>query len=589
MKQRRIAIALVFSAALLPAAAWPAAAAPRQVACSPGTQVNTQSGPVCGFSAEAPNGKYVDHYLGIRYAAPPLVTDPQACGGGQPSPQCLRWKKPVAPASWTTPVQATAFGAACAQPDANGNLLAGTSEDCLFLNVYKPSSAVSGYPVMVFIHGGAFFEGTSSTLLFDGGELATSAAVAGVIVVDFNYRLGALGFLVAPDAIPANSLTGNYGFLDQQFALEWVKNNIAAFGGDPSKVTIFGQSAGAMSVGLHMVSAPGSRGLFRAGIMESNPLGAPYQTATEAKATGVTFAAGFPTCQPNDVQCLYRQSTASLIEQQANMVGLPITQGLLWAPVIDARTVVEQPLKAWANLRNPAIFGTNLNEGTFFAYNLIPFPIPGKSWSPVLDLLFPEKVVAQRVDLVYPCADSVTDCRPVLAQLLTDFEFTCANRHAAWLGTGAAQYGYQFQALSGFNWPPPGCTPPCPCATAVCHSAELPYVFDTPGLIDGCGQNGTSPCSFDTGQGQLSQSIESYWTSFAQGPAPFGPVGWPAWGPSKQYLFLNASSSAQQITVSGSDPFASTCSFWESTGLYGPRIPATAEPVKDKWGKKKGP
>src|SRR5262249_35840451 len=150
------------------------------------------------------------------------------------------------------------------------------SEDCLSINIWTPAdaSSTSNLPVMVYIYGGAYIFGGSASPTYNGAYLA---AKGGVILVTFNYRIGALGFLAGIEG-----LTGNYGLLDQQLALTWVKNNIANFGGDPSQVTIFGESAGAISVGLHLLSAPGSQDLFVAGIMESNPFALPLRTVEGA-------------------------------------------------------------------------------------------------------------------------------------------------------------------------------------------------------------------------------------------------------------------------------------------------------------------
>ena len=218
-------------------------------------------------------------YRGIPYAQPPVGA--------------LRWAAPQPLPAWTSPRSATAFGAICPQD----GTATGDSEDCLFLNVWTPQAAVQRgkrLPVMVFFHGGAFVYGAGSLPAYDGSYLAASG---NVVVVTLNYRLGALGFL----SVPELGLTGNYGILDQRLALRWVARNIRAFGGDPDKVTLFGQSAGAMSVGLHLFSIPDGRKLFRAAIMESNPLALPYpslQAQIETKWDNFRIALCFETNQP---------------------------------------------------------------------------------------------------------------------------------------------------------------------------------------------------------------------------------------------------------------------------------------------------
>ncbi len=249
-------------------------------ACSPGTgQISTTSGQVCGLQSQVAvkgTNVTVNNFCGIPYAQAPV--------------NGLRWMSPASPpSSWqSNKVVATRFGNVCPQlqqpnpkaacspdPQIIGN------EDCLYLNVWAPQGGGTGLPVMVFIHGGAFIEGSGSAPLYDGSFLAASN---NVVVVSFNYRLGALGFLAYKNPInPSDQLTGNYGFLDQQSALAWVQQNIRPFGGDPTRVTIFGESAGAMSVGLHMVAANYSNPPFQAGLMESNPMGIPYKTLEVAQ------------------------------------------------------------------------------------------------------------------------------------------------------------------------------------------------------------------------------------------------------------------------------------------------------------------
>jgi carboxylesterase type B len=563
MKLRQtLLIALLCSTA----AVLPAAAGPRQLACSAGTQVDTRSGPVCGVTVAAAGGP-VDHYLGIPYAAPPVVAQPpdiSACEAVTPSLKCLRFKPPQPPAAWTEVLQATAFGPACPQPNAGED----TDESCLFLNVYRPQGA-SKRPVMVFIHGGAFYLGTSSIELFDGAALARTG---NLVVVDFNYRLGALGFLAAKDGMPQHSLTGNYGFLDQQFALQWVQDNIAAFGGDPAEVTIFGQSAGAMSVGLHLVAAPASRNLFRAAIMESNPLGNIYQTPDEMAGYQGNYMTGALGCQANDVSCLYTAHAADIVAAEKNV---PLRSGgLSWAPVLDGADIdsSSQPIEHFSGIEKPLLFGTTHDEGTYFINMIWKKPVYRLSYLGLLEAAYGKKR-QESIAAQYPCK-AWTDCRPQLAQIETDSNFTCANRYAAERATRTAPvWGYQFNALSGFWWPlTPTCANqgPCPCAGAVCHSAELPYLFGTPNWIKGCGADHQSPCSFGAGQQQLSQSLMGFWTGFATNLQPADAGTWPKFD---RYLLLGADSASQQITTSGADPFAASCCLWENFGIYGPPSP----------------
>ncbi len=191
---------------------------------------------------------------GLPYAAPPVGP--------------LRWRPPQAPAGWSGVRDASAYGDDCVQKRAGWDSTQSklpVSEDCLTLNVWAPADA-KGLPVMVWIHGGGFTMGSGSQPLFDGAKLARR----GVVIVTLNYRLGRFGFFAHPalTAEGAGAPLGNYGLMDQVAALQWVKANIATFGGDPAKVTIFGESAGGGSV-IQLMLMPSAQGLFRAAAVES--------------------------------------------------------------------------------------------------------------------------------------------------------------------------------------------------------------------------------------------------------------------------------------------------------------------------------
>jgi para-nitrobenzyl esterase len=229
----------------------PNSARAQSVSCTPGTNVQTASGPVCGLTA---NG--VNEWFGIPYAAPPVGA--------------LRWQPPQAPTPWTTTLEATSFGNECVQP--LGTQMVG-SEDCLYLNVWSPSGLAPGdhVPVLVNIHGGGFVTGSGA-----GTDFSSFAGANREIVVSMNYRLGIFGFL-SDSALGLHS--GDYGLQDQQSALRWVRQNIQAFGGDASKVTIEGASAGGSSV-CDQIASPTARGLFQGGIIESGH----YNAVTGAAA-----------------------------------------------------------------------------------------------------------------------------------------------------------------------------------------------------------------------------------------------------------------------------------------------------------------
>src|SRR3982751_14439 len=216
-------------------------------------------------------------FRGIPYAAPPIGD--------------LRWKPPQAPARWQGVRAARDLGHNCMQHQPYGDIdpfAAGVSEDCLYLNVWTKSlDNRAPRPVMVWIHGGGFFAGFGGEERHNGGPLARKGAV----VVTLNYRLGAFGFMAHP-ALAAESpdhSSGNYGLLDQIAALQWVPRNIGQFGGDPSGVMIFGESAGAMSIGT-LIGSPLAKGLFQRAVLESGTGTTLIQARKEAEAQGVKLA-----------------------------------------------------------------------------------------------------------------------------------------------------------------------------------------------------------------------------------------------------------------------------------------------------------
>lgn len=219
----------------------------------------TTAGPVVGRVDAG-----VASWLGIRYAAPPVGR--------------LRFMPPEDPEAWEVPVNTTSFGPDCWQSRV-GNLdpPGAAAEDCLFLNVWAPRRVERQHAVMVWLHGGAFQMGAASRAEYWGEALAKR----GVVLVSLNYRLGALGFAVSVD----DGLWGNNGLEDQRKALQWVQANVASFGGDPQRVTIFGESAGAMCVGLHLLSEDAGH-LFHGAIVQSNPFGYKYRSLAVANFLG---------------------------------------------------------------------------------------------------------------------------------------------------------------------------------------------------------------------------------------------------------------------------------------------------------------
>jgi para-nitrobenzyl esterase len=336
-------------------------------ACAPGTDVQTTTGPVCGIvvngsalpAPTSPSSGYGvvngdREWLGIPYAAVPVGA--------------LRWAPPQPHAPWTGTLAATAFGSECTQANGAG------SEDCLYLNVWAPpEGAGSGLPVMVHIHGGGFRNGSGN------GDNTLLANTGNEVIVSMNYRLGIFGFL-ADSPLGPNS--GDYGLQDQQAALRWVKANIAAFGGDPNNITIFGESAGGSSV-CDQIASPTAHGLFQKGIstsgeyntllglmpqfggtLESQDCKSALPTQTQAESAGASFAAAAGCGSASDVATCLRGLPAATIEKAAGL-GYQFGGTGTIAPTINGATLtmtLRRALQTGAVNRVPVIAGTDRDE-----------------------------------------------------------------------------------------------------------------------------------------------------------------------------------------------------------------------------------
>ena len=451
--------------------------------------VTTQQGKAHGKTIN--DGK-VKAYLGLPYAAPPVGD--------------LRWKAPQPPAKWKAERDATQFGAHCAQRHVYDDMIfldGHESEDCLFLNVYTPADAKakSKLPVMFWIHGGGYSAGASSEPRHGGDFLPTK----GVVLITINYRLGVFGFLATADlAKEANGPAGNYGLQDMIAALQWVKANIANFGGDPDNVTIFGESAGSFAVST-LMAAPAARGLFHKAIGESG--GAFSSTLaydsleTREKADGAW------------VDTLGVKSLAELRAMPAEKIlGAVKSRGEDgFPPDIDGKVLTEPVEATYAAGRQanlPLLAGWNSDEASFVAMR----GMTAEQWKTRASELFNER--ADEFLKLYPGETDAQALRSAIDYSSDSFIAFSTWKwiEAHWMTGKSPVYRYHFELAALPSKYHPG--------TFAFHSDDIEYVFGT----------------LDTRPGQavrpedrkLSEQMMSYWTNFAKTGDPNGP-GLPAW------------------------------------------------------------
>ena len=427
----------------------------------------------------------LDAFLGIPFAAPPVGA--------------LRWKEPQAIAAWTGARKADAYAASCMQkpgiPVSAGGTAGALSEDCLYLNVWTPRTGAAGKrPVMVWIHGGALVFGSGNVALYDGSAYAQRGAV----VVTINYRMGALGFFSHPAIDGADtSAPVNYGLFDQIAALQWVRDNIATFGGDSDNVTIFGESAGAQSV-LALYASPRAQGLFQRGIAQS-PYAIPSHTRARAREVSVQVAGAVGLDGAGATAAQLRAVPA------ARFFGLGDKGPTLAPSFIVGDAALPQPIldtfRKGKQAHLPLIVGSNSDEATVAAaFGVDPAELV-------------EKLRAGKFLLkaLYP---GVGDDAQLGRETVRDVVFTAYARQIAYLHSRSAPvWRYYFSHVQqGLQGKVPG----------VGHGGEIPFVMDT---RDDCG---CLVAPFTAADRSFSRQVGDYWYAFALSGDP-RVAGAPAW------------------------------------------------------------
>ncbi|KAM8853173.1 acetylcholinesterase-like [Synchiropus picturatus] len=522
--------------------------------------VTTRLGKVQGKLLPVLGGE-VKAFLGIPYAKPPVGT--------------RRFAAPQPLERWAGVKDASKFPNSCYQmpdlayPGFRGaemwNPNTPLSEDCLYLNVWSPrlnqtqlqASPPPLAPVLVWIYGGGFTSGTSSLDVYDGRYLSKWE---GVVVVSMNYRVGAFGFL----SLPHNkNIKGDAGLLDQRLALQWVADNIAVFGGDPSKVTLFGESAGSASVGLHLLS-PGSQNLFQRAIMESASPNAPWATLTkDASHRRSMMLAGLIGCPTSPAahmeMCLQKADAKVITSKQLALLDKESMFGIPFAPLRDGDFLPDQlevMLQSGKLPKKDVMFGLNRDEGTYFLFYGLPgFSLLGQSLISRSEFLHglsqhmgaasdlaKQAVVVQYTD--WTDQGSKMKNRDSLGRVVGDRMFACpllefAQRYSQ---HGGKSFLYLFDHQSSIN--------PWPAWTGAMHGYEIEFVFGLPL---------NASWGYTKDEVNMTKKFMRHWGNFARtGDPGIDGAFWPKFTADQQeYITLNQKHPEQKTMLK-----AQECQLW---------------------------
>ncbi|MCW1959764.1 MAG: carboxylesterase/lipase family protein [Mycobacterium sp.] len=465
--------------------------------------VDTAHGPVRGID----DGRAMS-WKGVRYGAPPVGD--------------LRFRAPQPPESWTEVADADAYGFVCPQPPVPNfplDLGAPENEDCLFLNIWAPPGTKPGdaKPVMVWAHGGAYVLGSSSQPLYDGRRLATGGDV---IVVSLNYRIGVFGFLDLSQ-VGGGRFDSNIGLRDVLAGLRWVRDNIAAFGGDPSRVTVFGESAGAGIV-TTLLAVPEAKGLFAGAIAQSSPATSVYdQNRAQRVTRQVLEHLGIADSEAHRLTEVAVPALISATKKVFDEVPVRNPGTLAFVPIIDGDLLHDYPVKMARQGRThpvPLILGTNRNEAALFRLMRSPLmPITPRAITSMFN-----EIAAEQPDLQLPTEEQLGSTYRGKRRGMSIASDVGFRMPSVWLAEGhcrvAPVYLYRFDYS----------TPIMKLLlVGAAHATELPYVWGTLGAPKDVTLKlgGAKPAK------ALSKRIRTRWTNFAATAKPAGPVGEPDWTP----------------------------------------------------------
>ncbi len=471
--------------------------------------VETAYGPVRGTDDGG-----VNSWLGVRYAAPPTGD--------------LRWRAPQPPDPWTEVADGSLLGRVCPQPvDPRMpiDLGAPQGDDCLTLNIWASPDVAAGdrKPVMVWVHGGAYVLGSANQPLYNGRVLASGGDV---VVVTVNYRLGSFGFLdLSSFSTSGHRFDSNLGLRDVLHALHWLRDNIAAFGGDPDRVTVFGESAGAGII-TTLLTCPAAAGLFSAAIAQSSPATSVYDV-TRARRTAEQYLAALG-LEHNEIHRLRDAPVKAHIGASRSLfndVPLQCPGTLAFAPIIDGDLVPDHPVKLAREGRShpvPLIIGTNKHEAALFRWMKSPLmPITPEA----INAMF-SQIAAEQPHLVLPSDEQIDTAYPGLRGkargmgVARDVGFRMPT---VWLAEGHSAVAPAY--LYRFDWATPMLRM---LRLSGAHATELPFVWGN--LVAGPKDPTFRLGGMKTGK-VVSARIQTRWRNFATHGKPLGSDGEPEWLP----------------------------------------------------------